>query len=384
MNYDASFYQKDRDLGYVLRPNAAGWSVQEQEKYVRINSRGLHDREHTLQRPPNVIRIAVIGDSFAEAKQVDMGKAYWAVMENELNRRLQNTGQRVEVINFGVAWYGLAQDYLTIRDRIWQYDPQVVVLSGTLASFILKSSRQYMRADEPATTPYYVLQNGQLVLDDITKKQRQAFVPSSEWHTVFENSMNASHLLALVNAASKKLSAQAVIFAHGGRNTGGAGPEAQENLDASLIGPATPVLASAWSVAEKLIESCQAVVSSHHAEFWLITLDLPVQVDPDDQERTAFLRRMGLSDMFFADKLIANFAEREDIHHAMLAPQMLAFAEANHAVLHGFSNTPRNTGHWNEIGNRVAGELMAKELYDGSGIFSRDMRVASITNTLKP
>jgi len=74
-------YIVDRELGYSLRPNAAGWWRKEGATYVRINSQGLRDREHTFAKPPDTIRIAVLGDSFAEAFQVPMEKTFWTVME---------------------------------------------------------------------------------------------------------------------------------------------------------------------------------------------------------------------------------------------------------------------------------------------------------------
>lgn len=56
-----SFYTPDRQLGWTFRPGAAGWYRQEGEAYVRINSEGFRDREHTIAKPPGTMRIAVMG-----------------------------------------------------------------------------------------------------------------------------------------------------------------------------------------------------------------------------------------------------------------------------------------------------------------------------------
>src|SRR6185295_10028825 len=61
------FYVTDSSRGYALRPNATGWYRKENEVYVQINSDGLRDREHSKAKPPNTIRIAIVGDSYAEA-----------------------------------------------------------------------------------------------------------------------------------------------------------------------------------------------------------------------------------------------------------------------------------------------------------------------------
>jgi hypothetical protein len=42
-----SFYTWDEYEGYALRPGAEGWYRGEGEAYIRINSAGLRDREHT-------------------------------------------------------------------------------------------------------------------------------------------------------------------------------------------------------------------------------------------------------------------------------------------------------------------------------------------------
>src|SRR5438874_2202497 len=65
-----SFWLPDELTGSRLRPGAEAWSRSEGEAYVKINSRGLRDVEHALQKPQGAYRIAVLGDSYAEAMQV--------------------------------------------------------------------------------------------------------------------------------------------------------------------------------------------------------------------------------------------------------------------------------------------------------------------------
>jgi hypothetical protein len=68
------------------RPGAKRWFTEESLAYVAINSTGLRDREHNLNKSPETIRIAVLGDSFAEALQVEMENAFWSVMERQLDK----------------------------------------------------------------------------------------------------------------------------------------------------------------------------------------------------------------------------------------------------------------------------------------------------------
>ena len=78
------FYAVDARRGYSLRPGIEGWYRKEGEAYVRINSGGLRDREHNKTKPPDTLRIAVLGDSYTEALQVPFEKSFCAVLERKL------------------------------------------------------------------------------------------------------------------------------------------------------------------------------------------------------------------------------------------------------------------------------------------------------------
>jgi hypothetical protein len=156
--------------------------------------------------------------------------------------------------------------------------------------------------------------------------------------------------------------------------------EAQGNAEEAVLrGPATPALKDAWSIGEELILLSQREASRHHAEFWLFLLDMSPQVDPDAGNRQALMRALGIDDLFHADELLADFAEREKIPHEILAPKLLAFAQAHQVLLHGFKGRPRNSGHWNESGHEAAGHLMAQKLSNCSTVL-RNAGVAALAD----
>src|SRR5919198_6454900 len=157
------FYQPDEVRGYSLRPGAAGWYRKEGAVFVRINSDGLRDREHTKEKPSGTLRVAVVGDSYAEAFQVEQDKAFWSVLERRLGDCPALEGRRVEVINFGVSGYGTAQELLTLREKVWDYSPDVVLLAFTTNNDVLDNSRALKLTDE---IPYFVLDGDRLVADN--------------------------------------------------------------------------------------------------------------------------------------------------------------------------------------------------------------------------
>ena len=367
VKYDGGFYRHDRDLGYTLEPAVQGWNVKEHAAYVRINSKGLRDREHSIQRPQDVIRIALVGDSYAEARHVNQDAAFWSVMERELNGLLASQAQRVEVLNFGVGGYSLPQEYVLIKERIWQYDPQIVLLAGSLHSFVTEGSRKLRHEEITGSIPFFEFRNGNLTLDEIATRDRNAFVPDSRFHPALANLKNASRLISLAYDGAVTIWR---LVLH--RPT--ADQAAAKYANSEMRGPASADDRDAYKISEELIRRCQTEATRHHAEFWLFTLDMPPQTDPDPNSRAEFKRKMGIDDLFLADNTFANFADREGILHGALAPGMLAFAERNHVVLHGFTHPPQNTGHWNETGHRIAGQLIAKELFDCSSVIPGNRR----------
>ena len=81
------FYKADPVRGSAHRPGARGWFRREGRQYIVINRAGFRDREHARTKQPGTFRIAVLGDSFAEAFQVSQRDAFWAVLERELATR---------------------------------------------------------------------------------------------------------------------------------------------------------------------------------------------------------------------------------------------------------------------------------------------------------
>src|SRR5262245_19292994 len=104
--FSGSLYTSDPLLGWSLRPGAGAWEDDEGLAWVKINSHGYRDRERAVSKPPGVYRIAVMGDSYTEARQVDLDKTFTYLSEEELNQRDCFGGRKVEVLNFGALGYG--------------------------------------------------------------------------------------------------------------------------------------------------------------------------------------------------------------------------------------------------------------------------------------
>ena len=370
VRYESSVYRLDADLGYVLRPGAQGWSVKEHEHYEYISEQGLWDRIHSLKRPADTIRIAVVGDSFSEAKQVDLDQVWWAVMERALNRRLSPEHRRVEVINFGVAGYGLPQEFVVIQEKVWQYDPQIVLLTGTLHSLVLDTTRKFSTVQVGGgPIPYFVHSGSGLVLDAQTQRERREFVPPGRISDFLGDLTNSSRVISALNVLRRTVGVDVArfkkSFQHAAEDPSPAGA-ALGWEDTVLRGPRDPEFGEAYLRAEDLICLARNEVVKHNAEFWFVLLDTSAQVDPVESRRMALQHALNVDNLYLADRAFDDFAARQGINHILTATDLLTVAQREHRALHGFPNRPPNSGHWNEFGHAAAGELLARRLLDSS------------------
>jgi hypothetical protein len=351
-------YSVDQEVGFSLRPNAEGWWRKEGVTYVRINSQGLRDREHTIAKPRDTIRIAVLGDSFAEAFQVLMENAFWALMQQRLHECAAPSGMKVEVLNFGVSGFSTARELITLRQRVWQYSPDIVLLLVTTGNDVADNSRA-LNQYPSAPLPYFIYREGTLTLDDsllqarnrsVVFRLQQSFIGSS-----FDWLRDHLLLVGLIDSARE---------AYRGRK--------QTKTDASSQGepglysdvfraPMNSDWDEAWRVTEGLIVQMRDEVKAKGARFLVVTGSIGIQVNPDASLRAASMNQLGVDTLFYPDLRIKALGEREGFEVLTLAPPLLEYATRNHIFLHG-SGDAKGTGHWNEAGHRLVGGLIAEKL----------------------
>lgn len=367
------FYALDQTRGYALQPGAQGWYRKEGRAYVQINSAGLRDREHTLAKPANTFRIALVGDSYPEAFAVSLEEAFWFVMRDKLQECDAAAGKRIEVINFGVSGYGTAQELLTVKEKVWQYSPDLVMLAVTTNNDISDNVRELKRVED---IPYFVFQDNRLVLDNSFQTSRsflsrQARVGRlGRWlrvHSRLAQVITEGHRgLKTVTAAWRARWFESKPAAPGPESKAPQVPQQELGTDNQIyLEPQTEVWKSAWRVTEELLKAMRDEVRSHGAKFVVVTLSNGIQVFPDAGARDIFTRRLGGADLLYPDNRIKSFCDQEQISVITLAPDLQQFADNNRVFLHGFDKNIGN-GHWNVTGNRVAGELLAKKICAGA------------------
>ena len=147
------FWKYDPLLGWAHQPGQEGiFETPQFRTTVRINLKGLRDREHAYERSDDSGRVLVIGDSFAWG---------YGVEESQRFSQLLETSMGVEVINAGVSGYSTDQELLWLRNEGIKYDPDLVilVLSG---NDIGDNSQQLVNTIY--YKPQFVKEEGRLIL----------------------------------------------------------------------------------------------------------------------------------------------------------------------------------------------------------------------------
>lgn len=354
------FSRLDDTRGWALRPGARGRFAAEGGSLVAINRDGLRDRDHPRAKPAGTLRIAVLGDSYTEAIEVPVEQTFWSVLADDLNRAAAVRGRRVEVLNFGVRGYGTAQELLTLRCCVWDYSPDVVLLAFYSGNDVTDNSRSLDRSPTRYARPYLEPTAAGWLLDRSFRRR---------WR------YRAAKLVAPLVARSRLLQllihAQYVVLrrptgSHAATKAAGIGSEF--GLDSRIYGePDDARWSAAWHTTEALVATMAREVSDHGARFAVVCVTNPIQVYPDSAARARFAQQLGVSDLLRPDRRIRALGEREGFPVLDLAPMLQAYADRQHAFLHGFDNTSPGMGHWNTLGHRLAGQALASWMAEWIG-----------------
>lgn len=349
------WFQPDPQLGWSLRPGASGWFTREGRAFIQVNAAGRRDRGTLLDKPKDVYRIAVLGDSYSEAMQVEREQAYWALLPGRLAACGFAPGRRIEVLNFGVSGYGTAQQYVMLETRAMRYRPDLVLLQFTNGNDVKDNS---FALNEDDARPYFMLDaDGTLRLDDSFASSAGFRRHMSLPFELARRLSDGSRVLQLVRQV-RSLPLMGAAHADGSEASG-----VEQGLEPMVLAPPRDRLwEEAWRITEGLIARIGDYAARNGARFMVFTVSYAIQVHPDAKLRAALQAKLGVPDLFYPDRRIAELARRNGILAVTLAPEMQRLAEEQGVYFHGFDNHGLGRGHWNPAGHRAAADLIAKAL----------------------
>jgi hypothetical protein len=346
------FHTSDPNLGWKLKPGASGEWNGEGASFVQVNSEGLRDREHTKAKPPNTLRVAVLGDSFTEAIHVPVEQTFWSKLERKLGNCVAVKGRKnVEVINFGVQGYGTAQELIMLRKKVWDYSPDLVILAFFIGNDVINNSP---KLEYDRYRPFFAYDaSGKLVPD--MSFRNLAPIDRNERAVSFVDRMpswilNNSRILQVIKKVDLDRKKREL---------------SEDFTDLSIQNLKEPQDAAwqeAWRVTEGLIVTMRNEVVQKNADFLLVTIGDAMQVRPEAQKRKNFMIKNNIQDLFYPERRLEKLGVREGFRVVNLSEQFQRYTDKYQVCAHGFENFVPCGGHWNELGHRLASILINRNL----------------------
>jgi hypothetical protein len=359
-----SWSRPDATLGWRFLGNADYWyDSRENDRPItgRTNSGGWNDREWPPKKPPDVFRVAILGDSYVEALQVERASSFARLAEATLN---QDGQKRFELMNFGRSGFTQTEEWLVLTKEIVRFDPDAVVLFYFAPNDIADVNRR--TATDPLRPFPVAVGTDEVVLDTSFTGQ-----PAFRLKSMISPLKNHSALVSLVAERVALLQAmRAPAGSENGNERSSAAARAAGIGGYLSLATDTPdaLYRSNYEMTKALVAAMIRFCAQRRIDFLLVSIDTPAYLPRVEQ-------RLKAADPTFRfgyfDRDLADLATRAGARFLGLDT---AFRERylEHGLeLHFARNSPPrpsvtgnlgHPGHWNYAGHRAVAELLAEEV----------------------
>jgi hypothetical protein len=383
-------------FGWWHIPNSGGIfhsDYNEFETEVRINARGLRDREIGYDNSAGALRILSLADSFGEALQVNLEETYHKQLETGLANSLSRP---VEVINAGVGGWGTDQEAIFYIAEGFRYEPDLVLLAFFIRNDAINNygPLEIERNGGRQQKTFFSLSAGELIPPPLEQnagshnsEQVRELIPEPGQPTGPGDITSAEQRPALLPVADQlwRISALYRFLAPYLRDIP---PVLQQLGPSGILGgeavirashPTIPVpffvyqappderFEAAWALTEAIISRLRTEIEQRGARFVVVIIGAPEQIYPDAWTRTLAAQPSMRSinwDLEAPNRRLATFLAKEEILYLDLLPIFReAAARPETPPLHF-----RHDQHWTAAGHRLASEaIQAYLLSQGLG-----------------
>jgi len=257
--------QWDPYVGFTLIPNIEGYSkTDEYVMHMKINSRGLRDREFEFNKPKKTFRIGVFGDSFTFGEGVQNDEAYPKILEYRLNNDegITSLGVNIQVLNFGIGKTGTSHQLAWYQKEGKKYELDMVLVGFLSGNDFVNNQGGvfYLKDDQLIHNPK--------AYSSVRKLQKIAYrLPFYSWLA------NHSHLANLFRKA-------ATIY-DDRRRQRRSEPNRREDIDGEQMTSLANV-----QLTIKIIEKLQEETSTNKSDFLIVHLHCKRQKVLSDYSQT--------------------------------------------------------------------------------------------------
>lgn len=339
-----SWSQPDPVLSWRYTPHATYWEIKENPRVMsgKINNYGYRDEDWQLAKPAGTYRIAMLGDSYVEAMQVELDSTFFRIAARRLNAAHE---PKIEFLSFARAGMSQTEEFLVLKSEVMQFSPDMVILFFLPGNDIADVGRE--TAINVARPFFSLAPDGEFVLD-----------------TSFANT-RAYKLRSLLNAAKQRSALVSFLAmrlnAYGqGRHAAAVGtpqvrtPETLAALEPYLtLCTAHPVPAYVrnYVLAKALIKAMSAYCAQNGVRFMVVTTDTHAYL-PENHRKYESLD--STFDANFFDDDMRDFAVSLGADYLGLERVFRQACEERGAPLHW--------AHWNYAGHKVVAAALASTL----------------------
>jgi hypothetical protein len=330
-----SWTEPDPGIGWRFTPGREYWYTGENDHPItgRINSLGWRDRERTREKPDGTYRIAVVGDSFVEAFQVDLDSTFVAIAERELNR---GGAMPVEVLNMG-------RSGMTITEELDVLDEAVVGMSADLVVLVFVPRNDIadmnpVTADDVARPFVRVTESGELSIDTSFSRSA-AYRAKRHMNALKQHSALLSLVAERINAF--RLSRRRAVVANAGREG-----EITGALSLCTSSPDS-LYAASMDVWMHVFSNAAADLSRRGGPDVLLVTVPMVYITED------IARFRAVDPTFDPGVFDENLSGEHQPYLGLQAPFEAEYRR---------TGNPLHWAHWNYDGHRLAGKLLARRV----------------------
>jgi hypothetical protein len=339
------------------------------ESEVRINPRGLRDRDIGYDNPAGALRVLSLADSFGEALQINLVDTYHKQLETLL---AESTGRPVEVLNAGVGGWGTDQEAIFYVAEGFRYNPDIVLVAFFIRNDAVNNygPLEIARNGGRQQKQFFTLSPaGELIAPPVQEKITGQIDPQAK--PALES---PPPLLTLADTLWRWSALYRTVMPYA-RDIP---PVLQALGPAGLLGgeaviratnPVTPIpffvyqeppaddFAAAWAVTEAILARLNTEVESRGAKLAVVLVAAPEQVVPEQWQKTVArypAMKNRAWDLNAPNRRLNNFLAAQGIAHLDLLPVFRAAAGAPDAPPLHF----RHDQHWTAAGHRLAAETI--------------------------
>lgn len=361
--------QYDPLLGWKKKPNAKVKHVTGEYNITEyFNSKGLRGPEYSYNKNNNEYRILILGDSFAEGYTVEFEELFSEVLKRILNKNPGNA--YYETINSGTGGYSTDQELIFIQKEGINYNPDLTLLMFHDNDVWYNNQSKYWRGHKPIFT----LQNGELFLTDASAHSPQSSNASKEIRYVSREKRlhriktwlgKKSHLYRLTSERIKNIYFLSRLLIKLGLQDNPL--EGEFGIYAKTY---NANIRKAWKITEAILIKLKIETASVGSKLLVFYIPSSAGVYPEIWQATRKKYRISDKNWDVEQPRVELEAICNRNNIDFISPIELLKATAHKLKIKGKRLYFARDNHWNAIGHKTAGEILAK--YINSHYLTKD------------